>query len=87
MAIVAPAGNEPANQSCKEGVSGSPSLKSWSPETFSSSAACKKYRESVHTPPVEVVMTAVPAEPVNPEIHALDFHRPGIRFGGDRRSV
>ena len=37
------------------------------------SAACKKYLESVQSPAFFSVITTVPADPVNPEIHSRDF--------------
>ncbi len=54
------------------GVSGSRSLNRVIPVSCNCSDACKKYLESVHNPPLSLVMTTVPAEPVNPEIHLRD---------------
>ena len=48
------------------------SLNNFSPVSVSCSPACMKYLESVHKPPSSGVITAVPAEPVNPVIHLRD---------------
>lgn len=54
-----------ASQSLSEGVEGSPVFIN-SQLLLSSSAACWKYRPSVHSKASESVMTAEPAEPVKP---------------------
>src|SRR5690554_5824262 len=43
------------------------------PVPQSSSVACTKYLESVHKADCSIVITSVPAEPVNPESHSLDL--------------
>src|SRR5690554_1104481 len=60
------------------GVSAWPILNKSNPVSFSSSAACRKYRESVHTPAFSLVTAAVPADPVKPLIHLRDSQY----FGG-----
>ncbi len=60
------------------GVSDCPILNRSNPVPSSSSAACIKYLESVHTPALSFVTTAVPAEPEKPLIHFLDSQN----FGG-----
>ena len=61
-----------------DGVEGSLSFIKTKGVPDSCSSAAMKYLESVQSAAFSSVTTAVPAEPLNPEIHSLVFQWSGI---------
>ena len=63
-----PARSSSFTYSATVGTPGSPMRNSRMPVPFNCSSACRKYLPSVHSPASSMVITAVPADPVNPVI-------------------